>query len=60
MSDHDRGGIDELGRVLVARESVEGLLQRVADTALQVINRCDSASVSLVSRLVVSCPSWGA
>ncbi len=47
MSDHDRGRIDELGRVLVARESVEGLLQRVAETALQVINRCDSASVSM-------------
>ena len=47
MSDQDRGGIDELGRVLLARESVEGLLQRVADTAVQVVNRCDSASVSM-------------
>lgn len=54
MSDQDRVGIDELGRVLVARESVEGLLQRVADTALQVINRCDSASVSLAEEGQVS------
>ncbi|MDP8976630.1 MAG: GAF domain-containing protein [Actinomycetota bacterium] len=54
MSDQDRGEIDQLGRVIVARESVEGLLQRVADTARQVINRCDSASVSLADEGRVS------
>jgi GAF domain-containing protein len=54
MSEDGRGGIDDLGRVLVARESMQGLLQRVAETALQVVNRCDSASVSLAEAGQVS------
>ncbi len=39
--------IEQLGRVLVARESLEDLLQRVADAAVRTISRCDSASVSM-------------
>ena len=39
--------IEQLARVLVTRESLEDLLQRVADTAVRTISRCDSASVSM-------------
>ncbi len=39
--------IGELARVVHAEESLERSLRRVADTALQVINRCDAASVSM-------------
>jgi len=46
-SESDRGEIDQLGRIVVAHESLQSLLERVADTALRVINRCDSASVSM-------------
>lgn len=53
-SEHGRGGIDELGRVVFAQESMQGLLRRVADTALQVVNRCDSASVSMAEAGQVS------
>ncbi len=45
--DPDTLGIEQLGRVLVTRESFESLLHRVADTAVHVINRCDVASVSM-------------
>ncbi len=46
-SDSDGGEIDQLGRIVVSRESLESLLERVAGTALRVVNRCDSASVSM-------------
>lgn len=39
--------ISELARVVHADESLEDSLRRVADTALEVISRCDAASVSM-------------
>jgi GAF domain-containing protein len=45
--DQDTLGIEQLGRVLLERESLEGFLHRVANTALHVIDRCDAASVSM-------------
>ncbi len=45
--DPDTLGIEQLGRVLVTRESFTSLLHRVADTAVHVVNRCDVASVSM-------------
>ena len=39
--------IGELGRVVHANESLEDSLRRVADTALEVIKRCDAVSVSM-------------
>ncbi len=39
--------IGDLARVLHSHESLEDSLRRVADTALEVINRCDAASVSM-------------
>lgn len=46
--------IGELGRVVHANESLEDSLRRVADTALEVINRCDAASVSMAKEGQVS------
>lgn len=40
-------GVGDLARVVHADESLERSLRRVADTALEVINRCDAASVSM-------------
>ena len=39
--------IGELGRVVHADERLERSLRRVAKTAIDVINRCDAASVSM-------------
>ena len=39
--------IGELAHIVHADESLECSLRRVADTALEVMNRCDSASVSM-------------
>jgi len=39
--------IDQLGRVLITRESLRDLLHRVADTAVRAVNRCDAASVTM-------------
>jgi transcriptional regulator with GAF, ATPase, and Fis domain len=41
--------IAELARIVHADESLECSLRRVADTALDVVNRCDVASVSMAS-----------
>ncbi len=39
--------INQLARILHADESLERSLRRVAETAVDIINRCDAASVSM-------------
>ena len=46
--------IGHLCRVVHADESLESSLRRVADTALNVINRCDAASVTLAEDGTIS------
>lgn len=50
--------IGELARILHADESLESSLRRVADTAVDVINRCDAASVSMAHEGRIS--TWAA
>jgi GAF domain-containing protein len=54
LNEHASQRISELGRVVHAAESLEGSLRRVAETALDVIKRCDAASVSMSKQGLVS------